>query len=57
MGGRVSRLSEFRDLKEIMDGVFESLGGATFALVPQETIRAAMRLKDKRRCVQKRFSC
>ena len=48
-GGRLSRLSEFRELKEIMDGVFESMGEAIFALVPQETIRVAMRLKDKRR--------
>jgi hypothetical protein len=38
-----------------MDGVFESMGEAIFALVPQETIREAMRLRDKRRRVQKRF--
>jgi hypothetical protein len=51
----MSRLSEFRELKEIMDGVFESMGGAIFALVLQEIIRVAMRLRDKRRRVQKHF--
>ena len=55
-GGRISRLSEFKELKEIIDGVFESMGGAIFTLVPQETIRVAMRLSDKEGVFRSAFS-
>jgi len=38
-----------------MDGVFESLGETIFALLSQEALGPAMRWRDKRRGVQKRF--
>jgi len=37
-----------------MDGVFERLGETIFCLLPQVTMGAAMRWRDKRRRVQKR---
>ena len=37
-----SGLSESTESKEIIDGVFESLGETIFCLLPQEIMRAAM---------------
>ena len=42
MAGGVSELSERRESKETIDGVFESPGETIFSLPPQETMRAAM---------------
>ena len=53
--GGVSGLSESCESKETMDGVFERLGETIFSSPPQETMRAAMRWRDKRRGVQKPF--
>jgi len=43
--GGVSDLSESRELKEIIDGDFESLGETTFSFLPQETMRAAIEIE------------
>jgi len=48
-------LTESRESKETIDGVFKSLGETIFSLLPQKTMRVAMRWRDKRRRVQKRF--
>ena len=55
MVGLISRLSESRESKETMDGVFEILGEMIFSFLPQETMGTAMRWGDKRRGVRKRF--
>jgi len=48
-------LSESRESKETMDGVFERLGETIFSSPLRETMRAAMGWRDKRKGVQKPF--
>ena len=53
--GDVSGLSESRESKEIMNGDFGSVGEMICSLMSQETMRVAMKWRNKRTRVQKRF--